>query len=279
MKKIVYICFVICFASLFSLAQDSTFESFDKAVKNERGGFSGNKENLSKVFNQERIKLSDNFEAALWKYLGNDFEKHYWLSFFVESVSYLHGNKPLPELAFRIRQKALELLGEKEDKKSLGRKVTLIRKQTIYYHNVGNRELAKENKTTAESILKGNDEVSVYVSGMTQLDKCIYTNLEGDTSSCEKESQKTIELIVSSGYVNSSAIELPQPENPQKLKGEVHIKILIGENGEVISAEAIKGLKELFHEAVVAAKRAKFKPFTLSGKPTKRSGIIVYKLF
>ena len=99
------------------------------------------------------------------------------------------------------------------------------------------------------------------------LDKCIYDNLAGDTSLCEKESQKPIETIVSSGYINSLAVELPQPENLQNLKGEVHIKVLIAENGEVISAEALKGVKELFDVSIAAAKNAKFKPFTLSGKP------------
>jgi len=246
-------------------------------VKTEKAGFSGNKENLSKVFNQERIRLGDNFETQLWKYIGDDIEKHYWLNSFVESDSYLHENKPLPELAFRIRQKGLELLDSKDDEKSLGRKVTLNRRQAIYSHNVGKRDSAVNSKTIAENILKKNDEISAYVSGMSRLDKCIYENLAGDTSFCESESKKPIETIVSSGFVNGIAIELPQPENPQKLKGDVHIKILISENGEVISAESIKGTKELFDVSIIAAKRAKFKPFTLSGKPTKRSGVIVYR--
>jgi hypothetical protein len=277
MRKIVYVCFVICFVSLLSLAQNKPFEDFDKAVKAEKGGFSGNKENLSKVFNQERIKLGDNFETELWKYLGNDIEKHYWLDSFVESKSYLHGNEPLPELAFKIRQKGLDLLGKKDDKKSLGRKVTLNREQAIYFHNVGKRDLAIKSKTVAETILKEDNEISVYVGAMSRLNRCIYDNLAGDTSFCEKESQKPIETIVSSGYVNGIAVELPQPENPQKLKGEVHIKVLIAENGEVISAEALKGIEELIDVSIKAAKRAKFQPFTLSGKPTKRSGVIVYK--
>lgn len=277
MRKFIYIYFIICFASLYSLAQNKPFENFDKAVKTEKAGFSGNKENLSKVFNQERIRLGDNFETELWKYLGDDIEKYYWLNSFVESESYLHGNKALPELAFRIRQKGLDLIEKKNDKKSLGIKVTLNRKQAIYFHNAGKRDSAIKSKTLAENILKENDEISAYVGGMSRLAKCIYTNLEGDTSFCEKESQKPVETIVSSGYVNSSAVKLPQPENPQKLKGEVHIKVLIGENGEVISAEALKGIKELFDVSISAARSAKFQPFTLSGKPTKRSGVIVYK--
>lgn len=220
--------------------------------------------------------MGENFEAELWKYIGDDIEKIYWLNSFVESESYLHGNKPLPELAFRIRQKGLELLNSKNDKKSLGRKVTLNREQAIYYYENGNRDLALKSKTDAENLLKEN-KISAYVGGMTRLDKCIYSNLEGDASFCEAESKKPLETIVSSGIVNGSAISLPQPANPQKLKGKVYIKVLISENGEVLSAEALKGVKELFDASVKAAKSAKFPVFTLSGKPTKRSGVIVYK--
>lgn len=277
MRKILSICFLICCASIFSLAQSKPFADFDKAVNKEKGGFSGNKENLSKAFNQERIRLGDDFEAELWKYIGEDIEKIYWLNLFVESDSYLHGNKPLPELAFEIRQKGLELLEDKTDKKSLGRKVTLNREQAIYYYKTGNRESALKSKENAENLLKKND-ISAYVSGMTRLDKCIYTNLEGDATVCEAESKKPFETIISSGIVNGTAIELPEPENPQNLKGEVYVKVLISENGEVISAEPIKGVKELFDASVKAAKSAKFPAFTLSGKPAKRSGVIVYKL-
>ena len=47
------------------LAQDDKpFRVFDNRVRDERGGFSGNKESLSKVFNTERIRLrKDRFEA------------------------------------------------------------------------------------------------------------------------------------------------------------------------------------------------------------------------
>jgi len=39
MKKIIYICFTICFVSLFAFAQSQPFETFSKAVKEQRGGF------------------------------------------------------------------------------------------------------------------------------------------------------------------------------------------------------------------------------------------------
>ncbi len=150
------------------------------------------------------------------------------------------------------------------------------REQAIYYYENGNRDLALKSKTNAENILKEN-EISAYVAGMTRLDKCVYSNLEGDASFCEAEFKKPLETIVSSGIVNGIATALPQPENPQKLKGEVYVKVLISEYGEVLSAEALKGVKGLFDASVKAARMAKFPAFTLSGKPTKRSGVIIYK--
>ncbi len=262
--------------SVTVLSQDKPFELFTKAVKEEKAGFSGNKENLSKNFNQERIRLGENFETELWKYLENDSDKHYWISSFVESNSYLHGNTTLPELAFRIRVNALKLLENKEDARSLGRKVSINRKQAIYYHNIKNQDLAIKSKTLAEEILK-NNQISAYVSGMTRLDSCIYKNLEKDTSFCKAESKKPVEIIVSSGFVTGLAIQLPQPENKGKLKGEVFVKVLISEKGEVIFAEAYQGVKELFDVSTEAAKLAKFSPLLLSGKPTKHSGVIVYQ--
>ncbi len=123
MRKIISIYFLICCASIFSFGQSKPFAAFDKALKNEKSGFSGNKENLSKVFNEERIRLGGSFETELWKYIGDDVEKIYWLNLFVESESYLHGNDSLPDLAFKIRQKGLELLNSKNDKKSLAEKL------------------------------------------------------------------------------------------------------------------------------------------------------------
>ncbi len=159
----------ILFISLFSVvnfAQVKPFEAFVDAVNNERGGFSGNKENLSRIFNQERIRLGEKFETELWSYIENDADKHYWISSFVESNSYLHGNTALPELAFRIRENALKLLENKDDVRNLGRKVSLNRNQAIYYHNIKNQDSAIKSKILAEEILK-NNQISAYVGGMS----------------------------------------------------------------------------------------------------------------
>ncbi len=141
MRKILFICFTICFVSIFAFAQTHPFDSLEKAVKEQRGGFNGNKENLSTVFNQERIRLGENFEGELWKYLGNDVEKHYWIGSFLKSKSYLHGNQSLPELALKVWQNALALIGEKTDEESLGDKFKISILSTILATRVGKTEL------------------------------------------------------------------------------------------------------------------------------------------
>ncbi len=63
----------------------------------------------------------------------------------------------------------------------------------------------------------------------------------------------------------------------KNLSGEVYVKVLIDFEGKVISAEPTKGQVEFFEVSTEAAKKARFKPTTLSGKPTKVSGVIVYR--
>lgn len=280
MKKFIYICFTICFVSVFASAQNQPFETFSKAVKEQSGGFSGNKENLSTVFNQERIRLGENFETELWKYLENDVEKHYWIGFFLSSKSYLHENPPLPKLAFEIRRKGLELLENKNDKKSVGRKVVFSRLLAVAAQKFGKQDLAINYKNNAESLLSKNEELSVYITAMSDYDLCIYKNLEKDSSFC-KEDDKPKEQIIIGGIINGRAIELPKPDYPKevrkkKISGQVFVKVLLGYDGNVISAEATKGPTELFNVSIEAAKKARFAPTTLSGKPVKVSGTIIY---
>ena len=76
-------------------------------------------------------------------------------------------------------------------------------------------------------------------------------------------------------------IEAPRPEYPQeardkKIEGNVSVRIVIGEEGKVISARATSG-PEILHEAsVAAAKKARFEPSTVNGKPVKVVGTMTY---
>ena len=108
--------------------------------------------------------------------------------------------------------------------------------------------------------------------------------------------------MINGGILNGKAISLPKPAYPEeaqasKLEGMVRIKVVIDEEGNVESAEAVNepyiatktdadGNAEkvevpladgsLVEAARAAALRARFSPTKLSGVPVKVSGIITY---
>ncbi len=83
--------------------------------------------------------------------------------------------------------------------------------------------------------------------------------------------------VVSKG----KAVNLPMPIYPKEVSGskafgKVEVKVLIDENGDVVSAEAISGNALLINSAVEAAKKAKYIPTMCDDKPEKTDGLIVY---
>lgn len=86
---------------------------------------------------------------------------------------------------------------------------------------------------------------------------------------------------ISGGVLNGKAISLVRPVYPAaaravRASGAVSVQVLIGEEGNVISAAAVSGHPLLRAASVAAAKEAKFPPTILSGQPVKVSGIITY---
>ena len=83
------------------------------------------------------------------------------------------------------------------------------------------------------------------------------------------------------GVLKGRALKLAQLEYPASAKnagvsGSVEVKVLIDEQGKVISAEAISGDPLLRDASVEAAKNSLFSPTQLDGKPVKVSGVILY---
>lgn len=92
---------------------------------------------------------------------------------------------------------------------------------------------------------------------------------------------KAIPNKINKSVVNGTAISLPKPAYPpeagrKRIEGSVNVLVLIDESGNVIHACAFDGAKELHRSSEIAAYKAKFKPTTLSGKPVKVTGMIVY---
>ena len=87
--------------------------------------------------------------------------------------------------------------------------------------------------------------------------------------------------IITAGVLNGKAISKPAPAYPPIAKaarasGTVTVHILVGENGDVITASAVGGHPLLQQAAVAAARQARFSPTLLSGQPVKVSGVITY---
>lgn len=86
---------------------------------------------------------------------------------------------------------------------------------------------------------------------------------------------------ISGGVLNGKAISLPKPAYPAiaraaRASGTVVVQVLIDENGNVVSANAVSGHPLLQAVAVGAARQAKFSPTKLSGQPVKVTGVIQY---
>ena len=182
-KQLAYPLAVVCCALLSaSPGHRNPVRHSEKAVTEERGGWAGDKSRLSTVFDAERKRLENRFESELLKWLGNDPERHYWISFFLESESYLHSNKPLPHLSLLVKQQGLALVQGKDDEESRGYVVRFSITAAIVSDQLGFSTLARFYKNEAEGLLLRQPELSVFVPGLTETDRRSYDGIKSAVS-------------------------------------------------------------------------------------------------
>ncbi len=100
---------------------------------------------------------------------------------------------------------------------------------------------------------------------------------ENDVPSTSTGVAKPIE----GGVLNSKAISLPKPVFPAEAKrvkasGKVTVRVVVDENGKVISAQATDGPLPLREAAEAAARQATFEPTTQDGITVKVAGVLTY---
>lgn len=86
---------------------------------------------------------------------------------------------------------------------------------------------------------------------------------------------------INGSVLNGKAISMPQPRYPDAAKtsrvmGSVVVKVWLDESGAVTKLNAVCGPSMLAEASVEAARRARFTPTLLDGKPVKVSGFITY---
>ena len=82
--------------------------------------------------------------------------------------------------------------------------------------------------------------------------------------------------VVDVATIGQTALRLPKPMYTG-IPGVASVRVLIGENGEVISAGAVRGHPRLHASSRMAACEAKFPPAVVDGKPIKVTSLIHYE--
>ena len=95
-----------------------------------------------------------------------------------------------------------------------------------------------------------------------------------------KQTPKPVKMI-SGGVVNGKATNLVKPlysaaARAVRAEGQVKVQVVIDEDGNVTSANAISGHPLLQQAAQAAARSSKFSPTTLSNQKVKVTGLILY---
>jgi TonB family protein len=297
-KQTTFLMAAILLCTVALRAQQSVelpFAALEKAVREEQGGWAGNKDRLSKIFNEERKRLGPDFENVLLKWLSYDRDKHYWVSAFLDWEVYLHGNKRLPELALLIKQQGLALVKNEDSEETRGYIIGVSITAAILSDELGLQPLARSYKAEAERLLRLNPSLTAFVPALSDAERRRYDEIKVPMNgpptivAAEPKGPKVVPIEVqpqpsaplSGGVLNGRAIRLPKPEYPRAAReahaqGPVEVRVLIDETGKVISARAISGQPELRAASEEAALRAEFTPTRLAGRPVKVTGSIIY---
>jgi TonB family protein len=316
-SRLIYVLALLLLHVAIAYAQTTSqpFAAFERAVKEQRGGWAGDQSQLSSVFNSERRQLGDKFEAELLKWLGNDVEKHYWISFYLEDNGYLQGNKRLPHLALLVKEQGLSLAREKTDEESQGYVVGLSVTAATLSAELGLSSLASSYKNEAETLLKSNPDLSAHVPAMYEAERARYDAIPSrviaprkergpsttpagvttvvssspalaaeptsDSTTATPDPNPPPKAQVSGGVLNGRAAKLVTPSYPPearkaRVSGSVDVQIVFDEQGKVIWARAISGHPLLRTVCEDAARQSTFPPMKLSGQPVKVRGVVVY---
>ena len=280
-------CLLLILNTAFALHAQTTsqpFASLERAVKAERGGWAGDHSRLSAAFDSERRQLGDKFESELLKWLGQDPEKHYWISFFLEDKSYLQGNKRLPHLALLVKEQGLRLLRNKSDEESQGYVVGLSVTAAALSAELGFWSLATSYKDEAETLLKKNPDLNAAVPAMYEADRRLYDSIKSTVAPPKTviaDPNPPPKARVHGGVLNGRAVKLVKPSYPAEAhkagaSGEVKVQIVFDEDGKVIWARAITGHPLLHPVCEDAARQSTFPPLKVEGRPERVTGVLVY---
>lgn len=131
------------------------------------------------------------------------------------------------------------------------------------------------------SVVASSQSINATIRGVTTI-KGLTSELDDELLVRKDASPPAIpKRAIAGGVLNGKAISLPRPAYPEIARtagasGTVVVQVVIDEEGNVISADAISGHPLLQGAATEAARNAKFLPTKLSGQAVKVAGVITY---
>ena len=104
---------------------------------------------------------------------------------------------------------------------------------------------------------------------------------ESDEPTASPTTSASVAKPIEAGVLNSKALSLPKPVFPEegrrvKASGRVTVRVVVDENGKVISAQATDGPPSLRAAAEAAARQATFAPVIKDGVTVKVAGVLTY---
>jgi TonB family protein len=276
----------LLFVCALAFTQESPppFASVDAAFKKGRLNWSL----ASAPFQQERTRLSQNFETELWKYLGEDVDKQDKISNFLLYPEYLHGSLPMPFLAMQIQLKSLSILREKTDLSSRIMYVTTSINAAILDGSLGLLDEAAVHKTEAEAMMAKDKFLTTGFPAIDDYDRCIYDSvgrpeIASPATTCAPKKtagEPNVTLIEVGEIPNEKFTTNPKPRwhaKTARQNGVITVQVVIDEDGKVETADVLSGPTDLQQAALKAARGARFQKTQYRGQAVKVRGPITYQ--
>ena len=97
----------------------------------------------------------------------------------------------------------------------------------------------------------------------------------------EESTSSGVAAPIEGGVLNAKATSLPKPEVTEemkrlKAKGRITVRVIVDENGKVVSAQALNGIHVLREAAETAARQATFEPTVKDGITVRVTGTLTY---
>lgn len=194
------------------------------------------------------------------------------------SRGFAYYNTKFYELAIADYTKAIELDGKES--------MTYF-KRGDSYEKLGNAEKAMADYRKALELDAENETAKEYLQRLEAQQAKTTPKRETPTNSTvsptpetpkpESSAIKNINLGSLSNLAEKLAVPVYPPfERQRSISGLVTVQISLDERGKVLAVRAIDGPPSLRAAAEDAARRSKFNPPTLNGKPVTASGFITY---